>query len=157
MIILGIDPGLQRTGYAIVKITKRKKLQCLDYGVIETNPIFSREKRLLEINKKINFFLKKYKPNLLVSEKIYFFKNLKTAIPVAEAGGVILLTAAKRKIPVFELTPLQIKFSLTGNGRAPKQEVFEKIKRYLKLKKEIKIDDAIDALACALTFVFKTT
>lgn len=156
MIIFGIDPGLGRTGYGIIQVTKNKKLKCLDYGVIETNPSASKVQRLAEISKKIQSLFKKHNPDLLVTEKLYFFKNIKTAIPVAEAGGVILLMAAKKKIPVFELTPLQIKFSLTKNGKAKKKEIINIVKKILKIKRESLIDDAADALACALTFIRKT-
>lgn len=157
MIILGIDPGLARIGYGVIRVLKNKKLQCLDFGVIETSAYLNKEQRLKEIDRSILRIIRKYHPNLLATEKIYFFKNLKTAIPVAEASGIILLNAAKKNIPVFEFTPLEVKFSLTKNGRAEKEEVLKKIKKILKLKKTPRLDDASDALACALTVIHKTS
>ena len=157
MIILGVDPGLARLGYGVIKVFKNKKIKCLDFGVIETLNTKTKQERLKEISDQLSKIIKKYQPNLLATEKVYFFKNLKTVIPIAEVSGVVLLNAAKRKIPVFEFTPLQIKFSLTNNGRAEKKEVIKKIKRVFKLKKNVIIDDAFDALACALTVVFKTS
>ncbi len=88
-------------------------------------------------------------------ENVYFFKNLKTIIPVSQAKGVILLTAAKKNVPVCEFTPLQIKLAITGNGRANKKEVQEKLKKILKLEKIPKPDDAADALAVAITYTLK--
>jgi len=157
MIILGVDPGLARLGYGVIKVLKNKKVKCLDFGVIETLKSKKREERLREINNQLSKIIKKYRPNLLATEKVYFFKNLKTVIPVAEANGIVLLNAAKKNIPVFEFTPLQIKFSLTNNGRAEKKEIIKKIKRVFKLKKNVVVDDAFDALACALTVVFRTS
>ena len=87
---------------------------------------------------------------------LYFFKNLKTAIPVSQASGVILLTAAKNKIPVFSFTPLQVKMTMTGFGRAEKKEIQKKIKKLLNPRKEqLRTDDVADALAVALTYAIK--
>jgi crossover junction endodeoxyribonuclease RuvC len=150
MIILGIDPGLATTGYGIIK--KRKKgnvLKCLDYGLIKTNPSLKKAERLKELNNKLNQLIKKYKPKALALENIYFFKNLKTAVPISQAQGVILLTAAKKKIPVFEFTPLQIKMAMVGYGRAEKIQIQKMIKKILNLK-EIPHDDAADGLAVAI-------
>ncbi|MGB9598262.1 MAG: crossover junction endodeoxyribonuclease RuvC [Minisyncoccales bacterium] len=157
MIILGIDPGLARTGYGVIKVLKNKKMKCLDLGVIETSPELKREERLKKIDDSLGRIIKRYQPNVLATEKVYFFKNLKTVIPVAEASGIVLLNAAKKNIPVFEFTPLEIKFSLTNNGRAEKEEVIKKIKRVFKIRRDFLVDDAFDALACALTVVFKTS
>jgi crossover junction endodeoxyribonuclease RuvC len=155
MIILGIDPGTASTGYGVVK--KSKNLKCLDYNVIHTAAHVETGKRLKKINNDLSRLIKKHKPDVLAIEKVYFFKNLKTAIPVSQAKGVILLTAAKNKIPVYELTPLQVKLSVTGNGRADKAEVQSKIKKILKLKQIPKPDDAADALAIAVTYLLKET
>ena len=148
MIILGIDPGTATTGYGVIKKNKRN-LKCLAFGTIKTNPSQSDGERLKNLQNQLNKLIKKYKPKLLTVEKIYFFKNIKTAIPVAQAKGTILLTAAKKKIPVYEFTPLQVKTAITGYGRAGKKQVQKMIKRLLNLKKLPK-DDAADALGVAI-------
>jgi crossover junction endodeoxyribonuclease RuvC len=155
MIILGIDPGTASTGYGIVK--KGGTLKCLKYDVIHTTPNSDPGERLKKINNKISKIIKEYKPDVLAIEKVYFFKNLKTAIPVSQAKGAILLTAAKKRVPVCELTPLQIKLTITGNGRAEKKEVQKRIKKMLKLKEIPKPDHASDALAAAITYIIKET
>jgi len=153
MIIIGIDPGLASTGYGIIK--KSKILKCLGYGVIRTSKNSERGERLRKINNELSKITEKYRPDILAIENIYFFKNLKTAIPVSQVEGVILLTAAKKRLPVWETTPLQIKFAITGNGRADKKIVQKKLKKLLCLKEIPKPDDAADALAIALTCFLK--
>ncbi len=153
MIILGIDPGTARTGYGVIK--KTRNLSCLNYGVIQTTPKLTKGERLKKINNELSKIIKKYQPHFMVMENVYFFKNLKTALPVSQASGVILLTAAKNKIPVREFTPLQVKLTITGNGWAKKEEVQKKLKKILHLKKLPKSDDAADALAIALTYLKK--
>ena len=154
MIILGIDPGTANTGYGIIKKTKNG-FKYLDYGVIKTTPLSPTPERLKKINNEIGGLIKKYQPKVLAIEKLYFFRNLKTAIPVSQASGVVLLTAAKKKIPVYELTPLQVKLIVTGFGWAEKKLVQEKVEKLLKLKKGPKSDDAVDALAIALAFCLR--
>ncbi len=153
MIILGIDPGTASTGYGVIK--KTKTLKCLEYNVIHTLPNSDPGKRLRIINNELSKIIKKYKPDILAIENLYFFKNLKTAIPVSQAKGAILLMAAKKKLPVREFTPLQVKLAITGNGRADKKEIQEEIRKMLKLKKIPKPDDAADALAIAITYVLR--
>ncbi|MBZ9578263.1 crossover junction endodeoxyribonuclease RuvC [Patescibacteria group bacterium] len=157
MIILGIDPGTATTGYGIIKKTKRRKkksknkLKCLDYGLIKTNPSLAEGERLKKIHNQLNKLIKKYRPEVLAIEKIYFFKNLKTAMPVAQAKGVVLLAAAKKKIPVYEFTPLQVKMAITGYGRAEKKQIQRMVKALLNLKK-LPPDDAADALGIAICY-----
>lgn len=153
MIILGIDPGTANTGYGIIE--KTKFIKCLDYNVIHTFPGTEPGERLRIINNELLKVIKKYQPDILAIEKLFFFKNLKTAIPVSQAKGSILLTAAKKKIPVWEYTPLQIKMTVTGNGRADKKQVQNCLKKMLKLKETPKPDDAADALAVAITYLLK--
>ena len=159
MIILGIDPGLATIGYGVIKKNTGRKpaLKYVSCGLIETSPTEVRPERLKKINNELSRLIKKHKPNVLVMENLYFFKNLKTAIPVSQAGGVILLTAAKNNLPVFSFTPLQVKMTVTGFGRAEKTEVQSKIKKLLGLKELPKADDAADALAVALTYIIKET
>lgn len=156
MIILGIDPGTATTGYGLIKKTKSKKskdkngLRCLGYGLIQTSSFLPPAERLKKINKEMNKLIRKYRPEALAVESIYFFKNLKTALPVSQAKGVILLAAANKNIPVYEFTPLQIKMTVVGYGRAEKRQVQEMIKNELNLKELPKPDDAADALAVAV-------
>ena len=153
MIILGIDPGTASTGYGVVK--KTRVLKCLDYNVIRTKPSSNPGERLRQINNKLAKVIKEHRPDVLAIEKVYFFKNFKTAMPVSEAKGAILLTAAKKRLPVWEFTPLQVKLAVTGDGRADKKEVQKQIKKLLKLKETPKPDDAADALAIAMTYLIK--
>jgi crossover junction endodeoxyribonuclease RuvC len=153
MIILGIDPGTASTGYGLIK--KSKALKCLGYNVIHTTPNSNPGERLRKINNELTKVIKKYKPDVLAIENVYFFKNLKTAIPVSQAKGSILLTAAKKRLPVWECTPLQVKLAITGKGRADKEEVQEKLKKMLKLKEIPKPNHAADALAIAITYTLK--
>ena len=151
MIILGIDPGIATVGYGIIK-KSNKEIKCLDFGTIKTDPSWTAGERLKKINNELNKLIKRYKPNILAIENIYFFKNLKTAMPVSQAKGVILFTAAKKKIPVHEFTPLQIKTAVTGYGRADKKQIKEMIKILLNLKEAPKSDDAADALGAAICY-----
>ncbi len=155
MIIIGIDPGTASTGYGVIESKNKRDFKCLDYGLIKTLPIFSASERLKKINNDLSKLIKKHRPEIMIVESLYFFKNLKTAIPVSQAKGVILLTAAKNKIPIIEFTPLQAKMTITGYGRSEKPAVQKKIKSLLNLKEIPKPDDAADALAIALTYVLR--
>jgi len=148
MIILGIDPGSTLIGYGAVK-SENRKLVCLDYGTIK---IKAKEThlRLVETRKSLKKLLAELKPDKVVLEKLFFFKNRKTAIEVSQARGVILLTLAENKIPVTEVAPLELKNALTGFGRASKGSIQKMVKLVLNLKEEPKPDDAADALALAI-------
>jgi len=155
MIILGIDPGIAATGYGTIRTSDKQrainnKLKCLGYGVIQTDPQFSSGERLKRLNNELDKLIKKYQPDILAVENVYFFKNLKTAMPVSQAKGVILLTAAKKKIPVYEFTPLQVKMTIVGYGRADKKQIQKMVKVLLNLKEVPRPDDAADALAIAI-------
>jgi len=152
MIILGIDPGVAITGFGLVK--KTKTIKHIDHGTIKTSPDIPHEQRLKKIYLEINKLINKHKPDLLVIEKIYFFKNLKTAIPVSEARGVVLLAACQKKVKIKEFTPLQVKMVVCGYGRATKQQVQKMVKELLDLEKMPRPDDAADALAIALCPVY---
>lgn len=153
MIILGIDPGTANTGYGIIE--NKKKLQYIGHGVIQTSPEDCPGERLRKINNKISHIIKEYNPDVLAIENIYFFINAKTAMPVSQAIGSILLTAAKKKIPVERLSPLTIKLMVVGNGRAKKKEIQIAVQKILQLKEIPKPDHAADALAAAITYVAK--
>lgn len=167
MIVLGIDPGLATLGFGIIETrnTKKgsKKLSGgLEYAYIYHNKITTKAgvpsgERLKHINNELSRLIKQYRPEVMVVEKLFFFKNLKTVMPVSQAVGVILLTAAKNNLPVCEFTPLQVKMTITGYGRAEKIDIQEKIKSMLQLKEIPKPDDAADALAIALTYFLKET
>lgn len=148
MIIIGIDPGLASTGWGIVK--KGRKDECLGYGVIPTKPCLLIAERLKRINNGLNKLIRKYQPEVLAVENVYFFKNLKTAMPVSQAKGVVLLTAAKKKLPVYEFTPLQVKMAIAGYGRAEKKQMQRMIKELLDLEELPRPDDAADALSVAI-------
>ena len=153
MIILGIDPGTATTGYGVIeKLQNQKRLACLEYGVIKTAPTSPHPERLKQINKELNIILNRFTPQILVIENVYFFKNMKTALPVSQAKGVILFTAAKKNIPIHEFTPLQVKFSLSGNGKMEKKQVQKMVKSLFRLKDIPKPDDAADALAIAACY-----
>ena len=161
MIVMGIDPGLARLGYAFIEIKKKgEKLKTIDYGCITTSPDLSDGERLRKIDNELNKLIKKYKPKVLGVESLYFFKNLKTAMPVSQAKGVILLAAAKKKIPAYEFTPLQVKMAITGYGRAEKKQVQKMIQTLLDLEKNPKDknkrgDDAADALGIAICCILQ--
>ena len=149
MIILGIDPGNAITGYGIIE-SKNGLMTALDFGCIFTEPGFPEGERLKKISNEFNKIIKKYNPELIAVESLYFFKNLKTAIPVSQAKGAILLTAARKNIPVYEFTPLQVKMTVTGYGRAEKKQVQKMVQTILKMDEMPKKDDAADALGVAL-------
>ncbi len=164
MIILGIDPGTAITGYGIIKTgvhksekqDKDEKPKVVDFGCIITTTASSVGQRLEIIHDQICALIKKHKPDVVSVENLFFFKNLKTAMPVSQARGVILLAAAKHHIPVLEFTPLQVKMTVVGYGRAEKKQVQEMTKQLLDLsdfdikEKDRKKDDASDALGIAL-------
>ena len=150
MIILGIDPGFERLGCAVLK--KDKSGEKIIYSTcITTDKKLFHEKRLLILAKELKKIIAKYKPDVLATEKVFFFKNQKTALKVAETRGMILYLAALNNLDVVEFTPLEVKMSLTGYGRAEKRQVEEMVKQILKIPKMPKSDDEIDAMAIAMT------
>lgn len=149
MTILGIDPGTAITGFGVIS-NKSGELGMIDYGCINTDSKTEMPDRLVEIHSEINSIIKKYKPDVLACEELFFFKNLKTAITVAQARGVVITSARLSRIPVSEYTPLQIKQAISGYGRATKQQMQKMVKIILKLDSEPKPDDAADALAAAI-------
>lgn len=149
MIILGIDPGFAITGYGIIKY-EGNKFSVIDYGKIETNAGVQLCKRLLAINEKLDELIFKYKPNAVSVEKLFFNKNIKTALDVGHGRGVAIFSAAKAGVEVFEYTPLQVKQSVSGYGRADKTQIQKMVKLILNLDKIPKPDDIADALAVAI-------
>lgn len=149
MIILGIDPGTAITGYGLIK-KKLTKIEIIDYGCIRTETNLSTAERLKKIDQQLAKIIRRYKPQQMAVEDIFFFKNVKTAMKVSQARGVILARAARMNIPVDEYTPLQIKQATTSYGRAGKKQVQRMVQLILNLKEIPKPDDAADALAAAI-------
>ena len=156
MLILGIDPGTATTGYGFLE-TIPGDFIVKKWGLIETDKLTLKEKRLEFIYEETLGLLKTYKPDCFVIEKIFFASNAKTAIAVGQAQGVLLLASGKAKVPVFEYAPGTIKKMITGSGRANKKQVQEAIRKILgnhiksKAHKKTHFDNAADALAIALT------
>ena len=154
MIILGIDPGFAIVGYGIINYTNNK-YNVLEYGSITTHKDMEFNKRLVKIAEDLESILKKYKIDAVSIEELFFNNNVTTGIPVAEARGVILYTLEKNNIKVYEYTPMQIKQSVTGSGRADKLQMKRMVKDYLKLEIMPKLDDTTDALAAAVTHIHR--
>lgn len=150
MRILGIDPGIAIVGYGVIDV-ERGNYTLVDYGVIRTPKEENTPARLCMIEKCLIELIEKFKPNDIALEELFFATNVKTAITVAEARGVLLLTATKYCGNLFEYTPLQIKQAITGYGKADKNQVQQMVKMMLKLKSIPRPDDAADALAVAIT------
>lgn len=148
MVILGIDPGTATVGYGLIK-TNQSKVEVIDYGCIQTSSLLKPAERLKKIYTELTKLIKKYRPEIMAVEDLFFFKNLKTAIKVSQARGVILLAGANNNVPVYEFTPLQVKQALTGYGRAEKIQMQKMVKLIFNLKEIPKPDDAADALAIA--------
>ncbi|MCX5773969.1 MAG: crossover junction endodeoxyribonuclease RuvC [Fusobacteria bacterium] len=152
MRVLGIDPGTAIVGYAIVDEIG-KKYQLIQCGCIYTDKSEKIEHRIAHIFTEISLLIELYKPDVAVVEELFFFKNNKTIISVAESRGVILLAATLKHIPVAEYTPLQVKMGISSYGRASKEQVQEMVRRLLGMKEVIKPDDAADAVAIAITHI----
>jgi crossover junction endodeoxyribonuclease RuvC len=149
--ILGIDPGFGRVGYGIIEQKSNNEWVAVDFGCIVTSPKTSFVERLLEVRNELQKIIIEHRPTRVAVEELFFFKNVKTAIEVGQARGVILLTAVESGLPIDEFTPLQVKQAMTGYGRAEKKQMQKIVAAILGLKKPIKSDDAADALAVALT------
>ena len=152
MIVIGIDPGTARVGYGVIAVRDRKP-EPVCYGCIESNKDQPASARLLHIYSEVAALLKKHPPSHLAIEKLFFSKNITSAMSVSEARGVILLLAEQLQIPVTEYTPNQVKQAITGSGRADKRQMQEMIKRLLGLGEIPKPDDAADALSIALCHI----
>ena len=153
MRVLGIDPGIARTGWGVVRV-ENGKFKVESYGCIETSPKKNVEKRLEEIYTEILKLIKKYSPESIAIEELFFNTNAKTAFVVGRARGVILLACSQKNLNLAVYTPLQVKIAVTGYGRAEKAQVGKMIKTILNLKTIPKLDDTTDALAVGLTHLF---
>lgn len=152
MRILGIDPGIARTGWGIIEAqSSTLRLRSgQSYGCFETSPKEGSPKRLLLIYNFVSNLIEKYQPDALAIEELFFNTNAKTAFIVGQARGVALLAGAVKHVPIFAYTPLQVKIAVTGYGRAEKSQVGWMVKTLLKLKDVPKPDDTADALAVAI-------
>ena len=146
MKILGIDPGIGRTGYALLEQIGNQ-ITLKECGCITTGAGKPEHERLSEIKHDLNALIRKMRPDAICIESLFFFKNAKTVMSVAQARGVALVTAADHKLKIIEVTPLQVKIAATGYGKADKRQVQRMIQTLLKLKKIPKPDDAADAVA----------
>lgn len=153
MKILGIDPGIGRTGWGVIEV-ESGKLRVEKYGCIETSLKLPLEQRLQVVYQNISRIIAEEKPNALAIEELFFNTNAKTALVVGQARGVMLLAAAENSMSVSVYTPLQVKIAVTGYGRAEKGQVGQMVKTLLKLPSVPKPDDTADALAIAITHAF---
>lgn len=151
--ILGIDPGSHRLGYGLIAKKINGEIALLDRGLINIK-VPSPEKRICLLDKKIRNLINKTKPDLIGVEKLYFSRNQKTAMMVAEARGIVLLAASQYRVPVKEFGPTTVKQRIAGNGRADKKAILKMVKLFLKIKNLNCADDVSDAIAIALTAAF---
>ncbi len=149
MIILGIDPGIAIVGYGVVEY-KNSRFVTLAHGSIQTPAHTDVEARLEMIYDELDSIIKMYHPTEMAIEELFFNTNHTTMVPVAEARGVILLCAKRNGLRVAEYTPLQVKQSVVGYGRAVKKQVMHMVSLLLKLETTPKLDDTCDALAIAI-------
>lgn len=150
MIILGVDPGIAIVGWGVIEY-HNGRMRAMDYGAITTSSDMRTEDRIAAVYREMTEIIEKYTPDAMAIEELFFNTNQKTGIIVAEARGVLLLAARLRNVPVYEYTPLQIKQSVVGYGRAEKHQIIQMVTMFLHLEKPPKPDDTADALACAIT------
>ncbi len=149
MRIIGIDPGYAIVGYGIIDY-QGTRFSVVDYGAILTEAGVPFNERLEQIYDKASYLMQKFSPEALAIEKLFYNNNAKTVIDVSQARGALILAAQKSGVPIFEYTPLQVKQSVVGYGRAEKKQVQEMTRIILNLEKVPKPDDTADALAMAI-------
>ena len=149
MIILGIDPGLAIVGWGIVEY-KASRFRTVAYGSVQTPAGMKTEERLKQIYEGVRALIEKYHPDAMAIEELFFYHNQTTAIPVAEARGVVLLAARQHGIAIAEYTPMQVKQAVVGYGLAEKKQVIAMVTSLLSLPAPPKPDDTADALAIAV-------
>lgn len=154
MLILGIDPGTATIGFGYVAFEPGSPVKTPQFGVIQTDKTLTMPERLAVAYADVCELLETRRPDVLAIEELFFLKNVNTAMPVAQARGVILLAAVHAGLPVVGITPAQVKMGVTGSGKAKKPEVQEAVRDLLRLTKIPRPDDAADALAIALTHGF---
>ena len=149
MRILGIDPGFAITGYSIIDY-QGNKFKLIDSGAVTTKAGESFPLRLTKIYDDLSIIIDEYKPDAISVEELFFNNNVKTAINVAQARGVVLVVGCQKQIPTYEYTPLQIKQAVAGYGRADKIQVQKMVKAILNVEKLPKLDDTTDSMAAAI-------
>lgn len=155
MIILGIDPGIAIVGWGVVSADNSGMRQKpVDFGAVTTSSSLNTEDRLMAVYNEISAIIKKYKPDCAAIEELFFNTNQKTGIIVAEARGVVILALRQNNVPIYEYTPLQIKNTIVGYGRADKHQMIDTVTRILGLREKPKPDDTADALAAAMCHAF---
>lgn len=153
MIILSIDPGIERTGFAIFDKKTNSSFTYLTSGLIKTDKELSLHLRISIVYEKIREVIKEYKPGVMAMERVFFAKNQKTAITVGQSQGVLLLLAAQNKLKVHFFTPTEIKLAVTGYGSSDKKAVQKMLRLVLKLdESHLKQDDQADAVACGYAY-----
>jgi crossover junction endodeoxyribonuclease RuvC len=154
-IIMGIDPGLTRCGVGVISQKSARDLTLLDVGVILTPVDAPLEERLLGLEREIELWIERYKPDVVAVERVFAQHNVRTVMGTGQAAGIALLVAARRGIPVAMHTPSEVKAAVTGSGRAGKVQVAEMVKRILNLEVIPKPVDATDSLALAITHAWR--
>lgn len=155
MKILGIDPGMAIVGYSIVGYDGKTPV-LLNSGSIQTQKGTKESSRLLEIYNDMTSIVEKYQPDVCAIEKLFFFRNQTTVMPVAHARGVILTVLEQHNIPIYEYTPMEVKQILTGYGRASKKEVEQMVRLSINSEKLPKLDDTVDSIAIAISYTRST-
>lgn len=157
MKVIAIDPGIEKVGYAILekKTKNHSDMKYLTSGLIKTKRSDMPHNRLKYIDDQIKIYIDLHKPDHLVIEELFFFKNAKTVISVAQAQGVILCAAAQYGLPITSLTPLQIKQAITGYGNADKKAIYKMILLQLGESIAVADDDESDAIACGMAFLYR--
>jgi len=150
MRILGIDPGTGILGFGVIDVDKSSKMSLVDAGVIRTPVHEDDSVRLLTIFNELKSIIAEFKPEVMSVEKLFFARNVTTAMTVSQARGVVLLLGMQHDLELYEYTPMQIKQAVTGYGRADKKQIQEMVRVLLQLKEIPKPDDAADALAAAI-------
>lgn len=149
MIVLGIDPGTAICGYGIIE-AEGNRIRAVEYGAVQTSPKLEPAARLQVVFEGIDGLIKRHRPDILGVEMLFFNKNVTTAMAVGQARGVILLAAAQNGIAILEHTPLQVKQSVVGYGKATKEQVIYMTQKLLNLPAKPHPDDVADALAVAI-------
>ncbi|MFZ2206906.1 MAG: crossover junction endodeoxyribonuclease RuvC [Microgenomates group bacterium] len=154
MIVLAIDPGVERFGFALLEKVNGT-IRYISSGVIVTKKTLSHAKRVGQIYSELLPLLKKYRPKQIVFERLFFSKNVTTAIAVAQVQGIVYLTAFQNNIPAFEIAPNTIKSVVTGYGQADKKAVQKMVEMQLTLPKRKRLDDEYDAIACGYAYLLQ--
>lgn len=153
MKVVGIDPGMAITGYGIVQGGQGTDLEVLDYGVVTTESHLPLPDRLIQLHTELSDLLTLHRPDDAAVEKLFYQRNVKTAMSVGQARGVALLALAEAKLPISEYTPLEVKQAVVGYGRAEKSQVQQMVKALLSMSEVPNPDDAADALAVAICHI----